>query len=248
MKLVVDIPGFIYVVGLQIQNLKAALVSRFVRLQFPGERADHEQLAEDYLKRLIDLDYRLPHLGLGRTQSFLETMKADWVGSADKSQMLAVLDLNPRVMVKFVNKLALVREIFKDKKYPDGAIAKCLLLEVEARELFDAVMDLSDEDLAWLEKQDVPGKEKLGLGANGNGHRLDASEWARAVREAVRSEQWKETVASILNRLPSMAQSLSQMGLGTDKERTACWMAIGGSPIVEARRGFSANWRGMENG
>ena len=150
LKLVLDIENFVYLLGLQYDNIEGAMVSRFKRLQFPEP---HDVLAQNYLNKIVDVEYKLPPMTLERACNFLYGFELDWLTPVDMAQMLLLLDHNPRVLVRAVNSLGMVREFCGASLFADsrGGVTKCMLLDQNYPNMFAWLCTLSKEELRRLE-------------------------------------------------------------------------------------------------
>jgi KAP family P-loop domain len=126
MKLFFDMPGFVFVVGLDEQVVESAVRSKFAQQSTAVRPENNGQLERDYLKKIFQLPYTLPAITPGQFEDLLDWLERH--GNLAESQREDLRQrvrwflqyvategrINPREVKRYINAYTLHRMIGPD--------------------------------------------------------------------------------------------------------------------------------------
>jgi KAP family P-loop domain len=134
MKLFFDMPGFVFVVGLDERVVESAVRTKFEQQPDSASRALESQLEREYLKKIFQVPYTLPAMAPGQLDDLLSWLyQYGDLGDAQRQDLQQRVRnylqyvategrLNPREVKRFINAYTLHRMIQTDLK-PDTVLA-----------------------------------------------------------------------------------------------------------------------------
>lgn len=126
MKLFFDIPGFVFVVGLDEHVVQSAVRSKFARFASDGRSELMNQLERDYLKKVFQVPYTLPPMVAGQLgellawidihEQLLPPQREDLHTRVSRYLVHVAVEgrINPREVKRFINTYTLSRMIRQD--------------------------------------------------------------------------------------------------------------------------------------
>jgi hypothetical protein len=133
MKLFFDMPGFIFIVGMDERVIESAVATKFAAQQPEGRNVDRG-LERDYLKKMFQVPYTLPPMMAGQLDDLLAWLSLH--GGLGEDQRLDLHNrvrhylrhvategrINPREVKRFINAYTLYRMVRPDLQ-PDTMLA-----------------------------------------------------------------------------------------------------------------------------
>jgi hypothetical protein len=164
MKVFLDVPGCIFVLGIDREIIERGIRVRYKEFALAADQAAQEGVTagqfpvagRDYLEKIVQIPFELPPLEPDVIREFL-TRKLQTVGAIESSArtqvanvMTAGLARNPRKVKRALNALRLVLALSKTRQtVPDPALlAKLVIIQNTAPALYDDII----QDMSLLKR------------------------------------------------------------------------------------------------
>ena len=120
-KLFVDIPGCVYVIGLDTDIVEKAVASKY---------KDDKTAQREYLGKIVQLPFQLPPLTRDELGDFLQNLNLDLPDPRCREVFIAGLVVNPREVKRTVNVFSLLWNLSSKRAELAGRIKPVLLAKV----------------------------------------------------------------------------------------------------------------------
>jgi len=153
-KLFLDKPGCVFVLGADTEVVRQAVESHYQNAKVTGQRA------EDYLEKVLQLRFNLPPVADTVMQEFLKTHKVVDEMLAEWRPLLAAAEVNPRRVKAVLNDIALQWCMLVNSEQAQGVqradfIRWSALLRAAPQNFRERVFDIDDLDLRLKFVQDA---------------------------------------------------------------------------------------------
>jgi len=113
-KLFLDIPGYLFVLGVDKEVVKKGIAYRYRHFEHKEAKQEAGLIIspEDYLEKMIQLPLELPTVEHGRKEQYIQTLLGETEGFVEHTDIIeagigeGANTLNPRTLKRFVNLLA----------------------------------------------------------------------------------------------------------------------------------------------
>jgi len=114
MKLFLDIPGYLFILGVDKNVVKKGISYRYRFFEHRAEKKEEGLVIspEDYLEKMIQLPLEIPTVEAGRKEKYIQSLLGDKKGFSEHAVLIEAgigdggANLNPRALKRFVNLLA----------------------------------------------------------------------------------------------------------------------------------------------